>query len=203
MQTKERFALMSAKVKFLSKEKEVITEIATEATSLFQKAFLEKVDIDYSGPQNSSSLDIKRGCLNPPPIEEVEAEEESELSEEKKALKKVYVKVALIAHPDKLVGKSDFEIEYKTALFRAAQQSYESEDYGTLVEVAEQLNIPIPEPTEAHLNLLANTINSLQEEIKIIRSTYSWVWYHKKDKKSKDELMEKYIERIKEKNSRN
>ena len=56
---------------------------------------------------------------------------------------------------------------------------------------------------EAARKWIKNDSGWSKEEIKIIRSTYSWVWYHKKDKKSKDELMEKYIERIKEKNSRN
>ena len=97
------------------------------------------------------------------------------------SLRRTFQDVAKKTHPDKLIDLKEEERQYKEMLFKQAQKAVEDKDLTTLFDVAEKLNIEVPEPDYEQIDLLKNDIKKIREKIKELKSTASWEWYHASD----------------------
>ena len=88
--------------------------------------------------------------------------------------KKLYKKIALATHPDKVTGHTMEEILIKR--FLKAGQSYEAGEYDELVTIALDLNIEIEMDDEAMHITLSKQRDSLRKKITEIESSLAWIW---------------------------
>ena len=191
-----------------------------ESESMFQKAFSEFTEelgkklgsspITKKNKQEDQKKESKKEKNKPnkssepipPPPEpstDEQGEERVEAKKEEKDqnLKKVFKKIAIKTHPDKLLASSEFEREYKTGLFEKAKNSFDNNDYYGIVQVAEELGIDPPPPTQGQIDLMRERNKVLENKINEIKNTVIWNWYHGEDD-TRELLMENYIEKLRE-----
>ena len=204
MEVKGKYRLLVVRTKFLKESLQITNEIFEEAYKLFTedlKEFTGANKVKEEEKQEEKSQDQKTS----PPGEYHNGETDGERVEVKKEekdsnLKQVFKKIARLIHPDKLASKPEFEREYKGALFEKARISLENNDYYGIVEVAEELGIEPPEPTQDQIDLMKETNQKLEGEIDEIKGSIIWSWYHGNGDQ-RFELMEKYVEHLKKKHN--
>ena len=197
----KKYKLLTIRSKFLKQSLEVTSQIFDKATIDFM------AEVSKQTHQKTSKDNTTKGET---PVDSKVYHGETDYSDgdispsskehKNENLRKVFKKIAIKIHPDKLVGKSEFEREYKNILFEKARQSFEINDYHGILEVAEELNIEFPPPTQDQIEMLKQTNSDLEIEINVIKKSIVWNWYHG-DEQAKDLLMKKYIEAVKKSNS--
>lgn len=198
----KKYKLLTIRSKFLKQSLEITNQIFDKATVDFMAEMAAKMHRDAPSEETRT----KQGEEPDSKVYHGQADySEGEISpttkeDKNENLRKVFKKIALKIHPDKLVGKSEFEKEYKNILFEKARQSFEVNDYHGILEVAEELNIEFPPPTQDQIEMLKETNGNLEREINVIKKSIVWNWYHG-DEQAKNLLMEKYIEAVKRNNS--
>jgi len=101
--------------------------------------------------------------------------------------KKIYRKIAISCHPDKISSVTSKELKEKlTSNYYVATKAYEEVEYSNLLMIASDLNIEIPEEKiQEHIvpGLIkkTKTINSLKSKL-------GWQWYHIPDEMKNTEL---------------
>lgn len=100
-------------------------------------------------------------------------------------IKHMYRDIAKQVHPDKT--NSDKESE---RLMRQATRAKESGDLISLFDMCDNLGLDTPNLRDGHIKYIESSIQSKEEEIKHIKSTDAWLWYHANDEvKAKIEQM--------------
>ena len=82
---------------------------------------------------------------------------------------------------------------YNQELFKKAQSAVDDGSYSEILDIAKELEIPPPKPTVEDVNILEKEAARVSKQIKKIKETYAWTWYHANDK---DSVMERYIVKI-------
>ena len=184
--------------KELSDCKSIIAEATQSVFSLYYEK--HKEDKQPSKKTEKESHISKQG-----PIPEQPAQEEVEPAgpQVDPQVKKMFRKIALKSHPDRLMGMSEHEVEEKKSLYQKAAAAFEEGDLATLSEIANKLKIDQPEFSALNFKELENKIKSLKKEIDIIQSTLIWKWYFVEDVKVKGKILEKLFEFINEKHNIN
>jgi len=200
VEIQKKYKLLAIRAKFLKQSLGVSNEIFDIATAEFLTAVTkETVQVTPQQPepkQADQPGQIYHGdSSTDTPFVLSEKEEKDE------NLKAVFRKIATQAHPDKLSNKSDFEKEYKNILFEKARLSFETNDYHGILEVAEELGIDPPPPTQQQIEAMKKINNKMEKEINVIKSSVVWNWYHA-DEDAKKLLLEKYIEHLRKNNTR-
>ena len=129
---------------------------------IIYKNSLQKFHKDFSG-------DIKD---QPKPDEKVDvkdpyAEIQTEVSED--TMKKVYRKVANKTHPDKKGGDKK--------MFQLAAEANKNNDFGQLLEMADELEIDIELSNEL-IDEMNKQCNAVVNNINTIKTTTAWTWAH-------------------------
>ena len=93
--------------------------------------------------------------------------------------KRLFHKIAAIAHPDKasLKGLHPAEVTRLEELFKKATEAYNSNNWYILYSVASDLNIEITDPSGDHIDWLEEDIKNTFGRISDIASRVAWVWY--------------------------
>jgi len=101
--------------------------------------------------------------------------------------KKLYRKIAISCHPDKISNISSKELKEKlTSNYLIATKSYEEEEYSDLLMIAVDMNIEIPEE-----KIQEHIVPDLIKKSNIINSTKAkieWQWHHVPDEMKNTEL---------------
>jgi len=129
---------------------------------IIYKNSLQKFHKDFSGdikdqPKSDDKVDTK----------DPYAEIKTEVSED--TMKKVYRKVANKTHPDKKGGdKKKFQI---------AAKAKKNNDFGQLLEMADELEIDIELSNEL-IDEMNKQCNAIVNNINTIKTTTAWTWAH-------------------------
>ena len=120
-------------------------------------------------------------------------EEKSDKNQEKadEDMKKIYRKIALSTHPDKLLGVDQHEAEHKIELYKSAVSAMENRDGGGLLKIAHELNIEIDMDFEKEIMWIEKKVAELQDEINRLYKSDAWLWYHSEGEKK--ENIEKFV----------
>ena len=120
-------------------------------------------------------------------------EEKSDKNQEKadEDMKKIYRKIALSTHPDKLLGVDQHEAEHKIELYKSAVSAMENRDGGGLLKIAHELNIEIDMDFEKEIMWIEKKVTELQGEINRLYKSDAWLWYHSEGEKKED--IEKFV----------
>lgn len=214
METQDKYQLIVMRTKYLKNTLELTKKIAAQAHEMFIKYLNVRMGVapkkeEQQKPTHQvSTQDDHNEVFPQPPKDQVEKnEEKQERIEAKKEekdgnLKKVFRKIASQIHPDKLERFSDFEKKLKSKLFEKARTAFQKNDYYGIVEVAEQLDIDLPPPTQEQIELMKTTNKNLEKEISVLKKSVVWGWYHADEEKEKEKIMDKYIDHLKKNNPR-
>ena len=207
METEDKFQLLIVRTKYLKSTLELTERTAAQAHQLFIKYSNERLGVTTpnNGPKEESiiSQPADTGAPNPSPLPENHADPSADdditkvVKEQKdQNLKHGFRKIASKIHPDKLVNKSNFERNYMNTLFEKARKAFGKNDYYGIVEVAEELGIKMPPPTQKQIELMKKTNKKLEKEIDTLQRSVVWSWHHADDTQ-KESIMEKYIAHLK------
>ena len=200
MSTKKEYKILAAEVRFLKKQLEVVEDLFKDALVEFNQKILKEMSLLESPAEKHSEASDLNKCEKVAPNQKEtqnpqKSNEENNIKEEDQ--RRLFKQIANKAHPDKLIDKSEFEKEFKKSLFERARQAIQENDYLSLTEVAEALDIQIPEPEKKHLENLINTKKRISKKTQEIKNSYAWMWYFEKDSNRKKLIIEKFIEQVK------
>ena len=174
METEDTFQLLIVRTKYLKSALELTERTAAQAHQLFIKYSNERLGV--TTPNDDITKVVKE--------------------QKDQNLKHGFRKIASKIHPDKLVNKSNFERNYMNTLFEKARKAFGKNDYYGIVEVAEELGIKMPPPTQKQIELMKKTNKKLEKEIDTLQRSVVWSWHHADDTQ-KESIMEKYIAHLK------
>ena len=196
MEVGGKYKLLMIRTKYLKNALKLSKEIMQKAYTSFMSELDYKVNSSKrpAEKEKNKSEEKKEASSDVSTEQRVAPEPDIDAKKESKDenLKQVFKQIAKEIHPDKLGGMPDFERKYKENLFNKARMALQENDYYAIVEVAEEIGIDPPEPTQEQINIMKKTNNRLEVEISKIEESLVWAWYHGDDEKKKT-LMEKYI----------
>ena len=131
-------------------------------TKIIYKNSLQKFHKDFSGdikdqPKSDEKVDTKD------PYSEIHTEVS------KDTMKKVYRKVANKTHPDKKGGDKE--------KFQLASEANKNNDFGQLLEMADELEIDIELSNEL-IDGMNKQCNAVISNVNNIKTTTAWTWAH-------------------------
>jgi len=117
-------------------------------------------------------------------------EEVKERPEGDVVLKKLFRKIVVKCHPDKM--HSDLS-EVRTLelidLYEKAVEAHRDQNWALMVIVAIKLEIDLPEDAEDNVSKIQEEVENLETKIEEATTSVPWKWYH-----SEDDLREKIVE---------
>lgn len=111
--------------------------------------------------------------------------------------KKLYRKIVVKCHPDKLDSEmSAADQEWYKDLYEKAVEANDTENWALLVIVAGKLEIEIPDTVYAYVDKIQEEIERLEEEEKSMMNAISWTWYHAGSPEMQDQIIKSYIKHM-------
>lgn len=197
MKLEKKHELILLRLRYLKKELDFVRYTHEAASEEFLEEYKRKVsslpDMQKDRIRKSLNKEKERRNKNTKSSNISEDNPQQESMKEKHA-KKLFKEVAKVSHPDTMISSSEDEKKEKEALFKKAQQAAKDSRYFELLEVAEELGVDIPPPTEEGISLLKESVQNINKEIKGHKKTYAWIWYHAEN--SRVQIMSKYIASI-------
>ena len=188
--TRYRWQKVVNELRFLYQEFSLCEEICADAGPLFQKAF-EKFCQENDIPITSKTDPIIEEVSGlpalqdekPPPsevfkdfeqqmdLETPEADEE----EIHKIFHKLFRKIAMELHPDKLSKDlSEQEVQQKSLMFTKAKKAIEDRRYFVLIDYAQLLNIETPTNYADQIKWMHRESQMIHKELSLKRITYGY-----------------------------
>lgn len=206
--TAGKMKFLAVKLSSLQRELEISKEIlhsaGKEVDKMFQQKYFPEIPVD----QDDDSTEVSTDPTNPKesPQEHTSEESSTESSVQDDLLeickpiqdpetKRLFRKISLKIHPDKLIGLEDeSEKEKKNELYLKAMRAAEENDIIILANIAISLGIDPPEISEQKLKEAENKISDIKKEINRIESTVVWKWFFCSDKKEKENILRQLFE---------
>lgn len=128
-----------------------------------------------------------------PPISEDDVE--NIIPEERDpAFKKLFRKVVVACHPDKLSNDlSILQKAEKKALYERVIIANDTYNWAELIIVAIKLSIDIPEEYYEYIENLKKESEKVHEKINTIQGSIAWKWYHSETEEERNIVMATYI----------
>lgn len=112
-------------------------------------------------------------------------------------LKKVYRKIMLKVHPDKLILIKDEDLrEMYSDVCMEAMKAMEEGRWYLLFKSAMDIGIKNIEIEKEHIEMLNNDCNNLEEKTSNIKKSIPWIWFHSNES-IKEKCLEQYSKIIK------
>ena len=159
--TNLRFRRVIRRYEYLMEELEDTHEMFGEATREFNEALANTEDKDYYSPKN-----------------EEEEEEEIEKIEMAKEYKKLFRKIVVKCHPDKIdKDASDLERAQLREWYDIAVEAHDIGEPTPLIVIAIKLNIDVSD-YEKDVNIIEEYCDNIQKGIEQIQKTSAWFYTH-------------------------
>ena len=117
---------------------------------------------------------------SPEEEEEEILEQDSRPSDTPSELKKLYRAIAQKTHPDKTTDERLNEI------FKLSAEAMQEENWMALVEFAGELSLDIEFLSDETCSKVEESIERNQTKIKVIKSTFSYMWAHQRTEQDKE-----------------
>lgn len=209
--------------KFIKEEYDLIKSLSRESAADFQEhyeAFMKEsgFDLEQINQQNQDKIedayDVKQ---NPSPEPVIDAEgmsdlmrveefvdktEEVQMSEDDIVIHNVFAKlfkaIATKIHPDKISpDKYDFEQRRKMeSSFKDANKALSDRNYFILIEIAEELDIPLPKNYDQQTRWMKNQLKELAVKVRKEKTTYNYLFTEKDTKEEKDNLIRQFVKQL-------
>jgi hypothetical protein len=132
------------------------------------------------------ALQPKEGSVPPKKIEEID-----EVKFEDKDFKKIFRKLAVKCHPDKLTKDiSERESNFLKKCYEDMNLANLTYDWGLLLKVANELDVEITDLSEAHFDNINSNIESIKRKISMYENSMAYKWYTLSDPEIKKGYLE-------------
>jgi hypothetical protein len=168
---------------YLSETLEDVKEISGIAENEFRNALME------TDPDALQALTPKTQEI---PLENVEIEKNEEPIVENHndlKFKKIFRKIAIKCHPDKIKDVSSADAKFLKKVYEDLTEANRNYDWGMLLKLAMELDIDCDDIGIDEMNNIGKNINTLQMEISRYENSMAFSWYIKNDEKSKNEYL--------------
>lgn len=160
-----------------------VKDLQSEASREFNRALAEK--------RRSDLLDNKQleGMAEEPDVEPNNVENEP-------LFKKLFRKIVIKSHPDKL--ESDLNVIEKARIVELYDEAVRANDAGNwamLITVAIKLEIELEPEYYEHIDKIREETNKLKQQIDQIQGSAAWKWYHTPEE-HRAAILETYIKHL-------
>ena len=170
---KLKYRKIFAKLDYLVLEKEECVILLEDYSEAFHADFKDELEF-IQIRQNSEPV------VDQPKTGDDDRVESSKNSISNKTLNALYKKIAIKVHPD--VSKLDNAEE----LFMKAKEAQCNEDWVTLITLAKELNVEIPEFTEEEIEQINEYMVKVELEIAMTKNNNVWFWATASDEQKED-----------------
>lgn len=164
---------------------EYLEEMASEINSDFNSALAEKRRQDLFESKEVEEM-----------AEDAKEDEESESSSRDPLFKKLFRKIVVKCHPDRM--DPDLSIKQQAEyldLYDLANQANEEDNMALLIVVAIKLEIELSEDYIEHVQKIDEERQKVEQKIENIQGSVAWQWYHSEDE-AKEKLIDNYISHL-------
>ena len=177
-----RLQRLIRKYEFLLEDWHDVSEISQAAN---QEMFRE---INLNKPQGIFEDDYTRKDIEEEPlIEEVESD---------LVLKKLFRKIVVKCHPDKIYSDiNESERINLSALYDQAIKAHTEKNWALMVIVAIKLDVELPPEAEDRVDQIEEETKELEERINNTTNSTAWQFYHA-DEEAKAEIIKTYINNL-------
>ena len=163
-----KYKKLKYELKYLELEVEETEDKFRECINNFEKAFREKMGDDFEDPNKDKGVK-----LNQNKKEEIKNDQQST------EVKKVYRKIVSKTHPDKLEQLPNNTIKKKLIKhYKKAVEHYNNNNMVGLFDLADELDIKLPEIDESYIERMETETKSLKDKIQRYKDSNAWIWYH-------------------------
>ena len=120
-----------------------------------------------------------------------ETEEKEELIENHNdaIFKKLFRKIVLKCHPDKIKSASEKEAQFLKECYENATTANNSYDWGLLLRTASNLDLDLQDISEEQIQNIKLKNEDLKKEIQKYESSMAYQWYTKDDEKARQKFL--------------
>jgi len=195
------------KLKSQSTELDLLDDITTEIASDFQEYYEEycrKRNIDLNDLNNKNQDKIGEAYGTNKPVDENEdvgARQEEEMTKEEKELfnsfSKLFKKIALRLHPDRIDKNLPIEKQEEMInTFQKANKAMEERKYFLLLDIAESLNLELPKNYSLQIKWMKKQISETKNQIQGKLRTYNYKFSEAETDEEKDILIEQFMRQL-------
>lgn len=181
----------------LAISREIFRTASTEVDSMFKKKYFPEVPTASLQPESdeksiSEKPQQENKKQNNPHEGSAPEPPQNTQSIASPEVKKLFRRISLNIHPDKLLGMPEgYEKEKKRELYLKALKARDENELLILADIAIELGIDPPEITGENLKTVEKKIKDIKTELNQIESTVVWLWFFTEDKKKKNQILEK------------
>jgi len=130
-------------------------------------------------------------------VSEEDVEFEKEDSEIHETFSKLFKKIALYLHPDRLPKTlTEQEVEQHIKLFNDAKESLEQRRYFILLDLAERYKISTPKNYRQQISWMKREIDVVESKLDDKKTTYNYLFAECETDEEKNNLVKKFINQL-------
>jgi hypothetical protein len=158
-----------------------VKDISSVAEGEFRNAMVESGDNEAMKALMPS---------NNPSVETPEIKEEEPIENHNDAVfKKLFRKIVLKCHPDKIKSASEKEAQFLKECYENATTANNSYDWGLLLRTASNLDLDLQDIGEKQIQNIKLKNEDLKKEIQKYESSMAYQWYTKDDEKARQKFL--------------
>ena len=183
-----KYKKLKYEIKYLTAEKEELVELLKEVLPKFETEFRKLVP-EFENANNKVKEENRKKSKQKIPNKKVTSEKDN-------SVKKVYRRIVTRTHPDKLEQLPNTQLKKGLIKkYKEAVHSYRENDLVSLFDLADELDIKLPEIDESHIGMMTQKINALKSEVNAYQRSNALVWYNSEDR---EKTMESIIKQLKQ-----
>lgn len=159
-----------------------VKEISSLAETQFRDAMIKTGDNEALKALIPNEEDSKK-------IEEVRAEEEVTINHSDADFKKVFRKIVVQCHPDKIKDATEDEAEELKECYEDATRANDTYDWGLLIRVAYRLDVDL-EGVNIQIDEIKKKNEELQGEISKYENSMAFQWFTKNTEEQKQNFLQ-------------
>jgi hypothetical protein len=114
----------------------------------------------------------------------------------KEVFVKLFRKLALHLHPDRIQGLSDGEIEERLELFKKAKESLDKEDYFILLEMSDRFQIRNPKNYKQQTRWMKQKAKQIEQQLRDEKRTYNFMFAEAETDEEKERLIKNFLAQV-------
>lgn len=168
---------------YLNETLDDVKEISSVAEGEFRNAMLESDPdaVEALMPKPKIDIEIKE--------EDIEIIEEVNNNHNDPKFKKLFRKIAVKCHPDKLRDINSSETKFLKKVYEDLNDANSKHDWGMLLKLAMELDIEFDELGEDEISNISENISIIKGDIARYENSMAYSWYIKNDENSKKEYL--------------